>query len=286
MNLRIHNYEILHFPSEDLVISEKGISRITSQALITALNAIKKCNALHTSKTELTEILIKYDLNTETTFDFLEKILVIKKSMTDSYFEKIIIIHDWGNELKNHLSPEISHPIEFYNFPQSQPKLEGSKKYFIFILCKNYSYAPLKNLYFEIAHQAPTSATSIGVVIGNTFTISPPYLFEIGNPCHFCHIDRLEQNDLISPVNNSWSRLLRFCKSQEKPLPLKNLTLLQQSLIFGSIIKHIDLYTKQGTAQRHQDSLFQISHTSLNNGTITEEPLSHWYMCDCLRPNQ
>ncbi|WP_419737583.1 McbB family protein [Pseudomonas sp. COR18] len=205
--------------------------------------------------------------------------------MLNCYFKKITILHDWGDEFEKIAHQELSTPTEIYELTATPPKLDKNKNHFIFILCKTYNYPILKALYFELSHKNPSSAISIGFITGDTFTISPPYIFEIGNPCHFCKIDRPEKNNINDQRDNSWKKLLDLCKSQRKPIPVNEPTLLQKSLIFGSTFEHIKLYTRQATSQRHQDSLFQTMHTNLSNGLITEEPIPHWYMCDCMRPN-
>ncbi|NWA03850.1 McbB family protein [Pseudomonas gingeri] len=284
MNISIQNYEILNFPNEDLIVSERGISKISSLSLLNALKTIKNRNQKNISKEEINEILIENDLDPEAAFSFLEKTLNIKKPISDYFFKKIAIIHDFQeSELEKTLATELYLPVDFHHFPSPTSKIKNKNRKFFFILLNSYDYASLKKLYFEIASNAPQSAISVGSMIGNSFYISPPYIPEIGNPCHFCNVDRLESNDQSSQRENNWIKLLKFFKGRNSPIPPSQHTLLQRSMILGAIANHINFYTTPGNEKRHQDSIFLTSHIDIHKGLITEENLSHWFMCDCLR---
>jgi McbB family protein len=41
MMINIQNYEILNFPTDDLIVSKRGVSRINSPALLAALTKLK-----------------------------------------------------------------------------------------------------------------------------------------------------------------------------------------------------------------------------------------------------
>ncbi|MGY2182750.1 McbB family protein [Pseudomonas agarici] len=286
MNINIHNYEILNFPNEDLVVSEIGISRINSKSLLNALKTIKIRDQCNISKEEINDILIENGLDSSAAFSFLEKILYIKKPISDYFFKKTVIIHDFYNaDLKEILTTELSLPVDYQNFPKNKLHLKITDRYFFFILCKNYDYTQLKKLYFEIASGAPQSSISVGTMIGNFFSISPPYIPEIGNPCHFCNVDRLEINTQSNQRDNNWVRLFNFFKDRSSPIPSCKHSLLQKNIIFGAIADHINFYTTPGHEIRHQDSMFLTSYIDIQKGLITEENIPHWFMCDCLRSN-
>jgi len=284
MNISIHNYEILNFPKENLIVSEIGVSKISSPSLLNALKTIKNRNQSNISKEEINDILVENGLDSEAAFSFMEKALLIKKSIHEYYFKKIIFIHNLNDEaVENILTSEICLPVEFHHISSTTRKLDNNSRDFIFILCKDYDYGRLKKLYFEMASTAPQSALSVGTMIGNFFCISPPYIAEIGNPCHFCNVDRLEFNDQLNPRDSSWIKLFTFFKDRNSPIPSSQHTLLQKSLIFGAVANHINFYTTSKNESCHQDSLFLTSYVDISKGLITEENLSHWFMCDCLR---
>ena len=283
MKLKIQNYEILNFASDNLIASEKGISKINSPSLLAALNVLKSYKNI--TRLKFNEILSNHGLNPVSTYAFLEKALVIREAVDNLYFEKTIIAHDWdqANDLEKLLRSEIRTPLEIEKLSGSLKKIASNKRYFIVILCNNYEYDFIKKIYFDLVSAAPESAISIGYGMGNSYCISQPYLPKIGNPCHFCNIDRLANYEEHQSSNNTWSKLFKFCKSRHIAVPAKPLNILQQSLVIGALIKRIQLFTTADSSRRYQDNILQETHIDLGGAFAKDISTSHWYMCDCLR---
>ena len=146
-----------------------------------------------------------------------------------------------------------------------------------------YNYTKIKDLYFKLAALSPQSAISVAYFTGTNFCISQPYIHEIGNPCHFCTIDRLSSYESTTESKNAWSKLLSFCRLKELAIPSKKLTLLQKNLALGLLIQQIKLYTEDDSNLKYQDSALQSASIDLTNGSISEDSAPHWFLCRCLR---
>lgn len=281
--LNIQSYEILNFHSDNLVISKKGVSKVSSPSLLAALTKLKSYKNI--SRDEFNEILSEHGLNPEAAYDFLEKALSIKEDPGEMYFEKTIVAHDWGKatDLEALLRGEINTPLEIVDISDSLRDVVLSKRYYIVIACMNYDYDFIKKIYFDLVSVAPDSAISVCYRAGNSFCISQPYLPKIGNPCHFCSIDRLINYEDYHSSRNTWSKLLQFCKSRHIAVPAESLNILQRSLVVGAIIKKIKLLTISDSECRYQDNVLQDSYVDFNGNFVRDVSASHWYMCDCLR---
>lgn len=282
MIIKIPNYEILNFDKNSLIISESGISKIHSQPLLNALKKMKTHSAL--TEEDVAEIFAENGLTPNSTFEFLEKALGLKRYENEAYFEKTVIISDWSGkvELERLLTLELSLPLEFRDFSEDFLTSVAGKKYFIVLLCKGYNYQSLKKMYFELAITAPDSAISVCHQIGNVFCIGQPYVRSIGNPCHFCDIDRMANNEKVHPAKGSWAGLLNFCRNNHVEVPTKPLTLYQELIVIAAISRKVKFFTEAGHAKQYQDNILYASYLNLVDGTVAEESSAHWCMCDCL----
>lgn len=86
--INIQNYEILNFPTDDLIVSKRGVSRINSPALLAALTKLK--NYKNISRVTFDEILSDHGLNSDYAYGFLEKALSITEDFSGLYFEKTL----------------------------------------------------------------------------------------------------------------------------------------------------------------------------------------------------
>ncbi len=283
MNLNIHNYEILNFPSYDLLVSRRGISKINSPSLSAALSQLQGNSNI--SQAHLNEVLVKHGLDSTLAYEFLEKALFINNDLSNLYFEKTVVATDWeeSSNLKSLLKSEVSTPLDVCKISDSLQNYILGKRCYLVILCERYDYDFLKKLYFYLAGSVPECAISICYRAGDTFCLSQPYLPRIGNPCHFCSVDRLINYEGYRETKNHWSKLLRFCKGEHIAVPANPLSLLQQSLVVGSLIKKIKLFSGLGSEGRYQDNILQETLVDLNSSSVREVSISHWYMCDCLR---
>ncbi|BCX67472.1 McbB family protein [Pseudomonas izuensis] len=283
MKLNIQSYEILNFTSENLLVSKRGVSKINSLSLLAALSKLQSYRSI--SKAELSDMLSEHGLNPDAAYEFLEKTISIKEATDDLYFEKAVVAHDWGedSDLERLLKCEITTPLEVCESLDSLSDSVLGKNFYIVILCKNYDYDRIKEIYFNLADVAPGSAISIGYRTGSSYCISQPYLPRVGSPCHFCNIDRLMNYEGYKASKNSWSKLLRFCKSKHIAVPVNPLNVLQRSLVVGALIKKIKLLTSPDAERRYQDNILQETHVDFNGAFVRDVSTSHWYMCDCLR---
>lgn len=142
--LNIQSYEILDFNSDNLVVSKKGVSKISSPPLLAALNKLQSYKNI--SRSELNEVLSTHGLNPEPAFDFLEKIISIKDACEDLYFDKTIVAHDWDENinLEELLRSEINTPLEVCSISGLVRDQTLNKKYYIVIMCRNYDYELIK----------------------------------------------------------------------------------------------------------------------------------------------
>lgn len=281
--LNIQNYEILNFQSESLVVSKKGVSKISSPSILAALTKLK--GRTNISKAEFHEILSAHGLNPDSAHEFLERALSIEEDVGQIYFERTIVAHDWSepSDLEAMLRSEINTPLDVCEISRSLKDLVLDKKFYIVIVCVNYDYDFIKKIYFDVIGAAPDSAISMCYRAGKKFCISQPYLPKVGNPCHFCSVDRLLNYEDYRGSTNTWSKLLHFCKSKHIPVPAHSLNILQRSLVAGAIIKKIKLLTSSEGELRYQDNVLQDSYIDFDDGCVREVSSAHWSMCDCLR---
>ncbi|MCJ8203762.1 McbB family protein [Pseudomonas sp. RGM2987] len=281
MKLSISNYELLNFETSNAVVSEKGIARVDSPAMLKLLKELKSVECI--TKSDLNELFANHNLEPTNAYDFLSSAIRINTAKDLNYFESTLIVNNWGetSNLENILSREIEN-LSICSLEDLNLYTPHKKERYIIILCSNYNYADIKKLYFSIAKKWPKSAISVCYGSADLFHISQPYIPEIGNPCHFCTIDKLISNETHSPSVNTWSKLLNFCKGKNINLPRTKPTLLQESLILGAVARVSRLVSGTTTAQKYQDNIFQTTTINLGNGHISQASATHWHLCDCL----
>ncbi|ONH56040.1 McbB family protein [Pseudomonas cedrina] len=282
MNIIIPNYEILNLDKESLVVSDVGISKIHSEPLLNVLRKLKLSNVM--TKVELDEVLAENGLVQNDAFEFLEKIIPFK-CVEEMYFEKTIIIHDWKGkvDVEELFRGELPGCLEFKSFKSGLVDPDKTFRFFIVLLCYSYDYESVKNLYFDLARASPKSAICVCWQMGSVFCIGQPYIPEIGNPCHFCAVDRLINNEAIMPAKNNWSSILSFCRNRQVGIPANALSLYQEMIVVGAVSKKIRFFTEHSDGFKYQDNVLHSSYLQLVDGQVFEESNSHWYMCDCLR---
>ncbi|EJM12780.1 hypothetical protein PMI22_05226 [Pseudomonas sp. GM21] len=283
MNLKIHNYNILNFESQNILISEKGVARVNSPTLLKVIAKLKDKKTI--TEDELYKLFHEHNLDKGDAYLSLKTLLGLDAEKEPAYFKKTFVIHDWENhdELKLLISSELPEAVVVSQISESNLNLELNAKNFFLLLCKDYDYKKIKEHYFKLSTDHPESAISVAYTAGNHFIISQPYLPKIGSPCHFCTIDRLIENETYHPSSNSWSRLLDFCRSKKTFTPAPPLSMYQKALVVGALIQKIKLITGKSNTYRYQDNILQETTLSLNNGKIEECCTAHWCMCDCLR---
>lgn len=280
MNIHISNYEILNFTNSTFTVSTKGVSRITSENMVSALEELKQKREKLLSREEITEILKRHGLAPQEAYDFLSSALSLNPVKT-CYFDHIRIIHDWPSKAITILSDEMDNAI-MDNINNFNTARLSDKPCFIAILLENYNYTTLKDLYFSIAEASPTSAIMVCHRENSNFSISPPFIPEIGNPCYFCRIDRLINYERCENSRDGWDKLLAFCKDDGCPVPAQALTTLQRHWIVGNIITAIKAYTDSEHGVFCQDSALTGLMVQLVNGSCTTSTTAHWGMCECL----
>lgn len=250
MNITIPSYEILNLESEDLIVSELGISRIHSKPLLSVLR--KLSSRLVMAEDEINEVFSEHGLMPSCAFDFLEAAVGLRRDVGEIYFKKTIFVSDWNGrvELEKLLRSELSTCIELLGFSDDLLSLVAGKQYFIVLLCESYDYHAIKKIYFELAISAPESAISVCHRMGDVFCIGQPYMRSIGNPCHFCSVDKVINSERISPARNSWAKIMEICRVNHIEVPSKTLTLYQEIVTLGAIIRKVRFYTELGNSKR------------------------------------
>jgi len=283
MNLNIHNYEILNFTTDHIVISKKGISKIRSASLLGVIRKLHNKNNI--TKEELNVLFTDHGLDCDDAYSTLDKILTIKVESDNRYFDEVIVAHDWErtDDLNHMLRTELSGPLSICALQDLNKHISADKNKLIFLMCHQYDYQKLKNLYFDITRSYPGNAISVCYSKGDVYILGQPHIPEIGNPCHFCVIDRLLSNEKYKKSNNTWSNLLNFCQEKSKSVPSAEVSLLHRMFIIGALIKKIKLLTGNSQKKRYQDNVLTETTVSLTDGSSGESSISHWCMCDCLR---
>lgn len=281
MNIIVPDYEILNFDTESLIVSDFGISKIHSEGLLKVLRQLQLSNGV--TRAEIDGMLSDNGLNISDAFGFLERVIPFK-TIGEMYFEKIIVVHEWEGKADFELifRRELSDELEFKGFSSDLVDLVAGVRCFIVLVCQSYDYDSLKKVYFDLAEASPQSAISVSWSMGDFFCIGQPYIAEAGSPCHFCTVDRLVNNHAFMPGGNSWGKVLAFCKGKHISVPSKVMSLYQELVVIGSIIRKIKFFTEVGSAKKYQDNVLHLTYLQLSDGRIFEEPNSHWYMCDCL----
>lgn len=285
MKLSIQNYNLLNFNCDNIVISQKGVSRVNSPSLLEVIRRLN--NRSYITDNELFGLFAEHKPDQEEAFQSLEKILDLQAEKDIIYFKNIIVAHDWedSTQFESLLLGELPSSTSICKMSELAQKITGGVHSYIVLACKNYEYSELKKTYFQITSSHPENAISICYSNGDNYVIGQPYLPTIGNPCHFCSIDRLINHETYKPSKNTWTSLLSFCRSKHIPIPSPHQSLYQKCLIVGAIIQKIKLVTGETGVCRFQDNILQETTLSLSNGHVSESSISHWCMCDCLRVN-
>ncbi|MFS2198867.1 McbB family protein [Pseudomonas sp. Pseusp3] len=285
MNLIYSEYDIINLPNESLIISSYGVSKTASTKLLSVLQELKKQNKTSITETLLNDTISKQKLQKKAAHLFLQNAIGLKPEPSEIYFKKALIAHDCIEieEFKTTINQELTCEYIISENIESLTEQAKGNSYFIIIMCMQYDYIKLKKLYFSLADAAPCSAISLAYLNGNIFHIDQPYVPSIGNPCHFCMIDRQLNYEKCINSQNSWTTLLRFCIERNVTLPSQKLSALQRSMAIGAIVKKIKLHTEHGSEFRYQDNVFTSTTVDLIKGSITEEPSPHWHSCNCLR---
>lgn len=283
MTLIISEFEIIKLKEHTIIISEKGVTNIQSRPLIKALHKLRTLVSTQQTKKDILHLLEKFHLNSDEAFSFLEQAIHIK-AVTEKHFKKIIIAHEWSYELDSLLNSELKEAFIALPINENLTKQTQLSESFVMIMPKKYDHHKIKTIYFDIAKKHPTCCLCVALRTGDSFYISQPYLPNIGGPCHFCNFDNIARTEHIRPTVNNWSSLFNFCTDSHIALPEQSMTRLQFALMTGLLVERIKLWTCPGYGHRTQDRIMLSSHINLFNGHITEEHVTHWQMCDCLRP--
>lgn len=285
MDLIFSEYDMISLPNESLIVSSHGASKTNSKKLIKLLRELKDQHQASITEASFNNLVLRNKLQQKSVYAFLQNAIGLKPQPSEIFFKKALIAHDWmeNKEFKSMISQELTCEYEIVEELDSLLELAKGNAYFIKIICMQYDYAKLKKLYFNLADLAPCSAISVAYLSGNIFRIDQPYIASIGNPCHFCLIDRQLNYEKCNKTRNSWSALLNFCIERNIVLPSQNLNLLQRSLAIGAIARKIKLHTEHGSEFRYQDNALSSMTIDLNKGSITEELCPHWHSCNCLR---
>ncbi|SKB01969.1 McbB family protein [Pseudomonas extremaustralis] len=281
MNIIVPSYEILNFETESLVISDMGVVKVHSQPLLAALRQLKVSNV--TTRAEFDALLSGNGLNPKSAFDFLESVIPFR-TVEDVYFEKTVVVHAWKGrtDFEGLFTQELAGALEFVEFSSDVVASTQGLRCFVVLLCHSYDYDQVKKIHFDLAKASPQSAISVCWPMGGFFCIGQPYIAEIGNPCHFCTVDRLINNESIKRTKNNWASVLEFCRNKHVNIPSKALSLYEETVVIGAIIKRIKFFTELGVVRKYQDDILYVSYVQLSDGKVFEESNSHWCMCDCL----
>ena len=281
MNISIPNYEILNFETESLVISDMGVSKVHSQPLLKALRQLKLSSWM--TKDEVDEVLSENGLEADSAFECLKGMIPFR-AVEEIYFEKTVIGHSLRKRryFEKIFRQELSGILEFKEFSGDVVESIRGGRCFVVLVCQFYDYNSIKKLHFELAKASPQSAISVCWPMGGFFCIGQPYIAEIGNPCHFCTVDRLANDQSVKHSKSNWASVLAFCKDKHVSIPFKALSLYQEMIVIGAIIRKVKFFTEIGVARKYQDDILYVTYLQLSDGRIFEESNSHWYMCDCL----
>ncbi|WP_449431833.1 McbB family protein [Pseudomonas putida] len=282
-SLKICNYEILNFESDPLIYSSHGITKITDTHLAQALRKINERNKNEASIEFIQETLSREGLCVESAIEFLKSIAVLAHDTPQPYLQRTIVFCDWQltpnmpniSDTLNPMKIEIR-DLDYTYLPEHKIPT------FFILLTRALDHKKLRTTYRKIVENNSASAISIGIISGNYFHLTEPFIPAIKNPCAFCTIDRIIHYETIKPSHHRWSRLLVFCQKRDLPLPTIEVEALHNALIFGTVLKAAKRLTTPHTVKTTQDKTLQSLTVNLETGYIKEEPSVHWWMCDCL----
>ena len=285
MNIKICDYEVINFDNCTLVMSEKGLSTITSPIILQVLEEIRPYVNQNITAKKLENILESKPLDTGEAIAFLHRCLNIVECPVSAPYEKIIFICD--SEIESSIIDVTRSETKLATTTVAANKLDlemiKGSRCFVVILQSHYNYHSLKTLYFNIAKAAPKSAVIVGYYTPDHYCVTQPYSFETGNPCHFCQADRLINYETKNSSKNNWAHLLKFSSEHDYRIPSRTHTTLQKALAVNLLINRIKLFTTNSNAKRHQDLVLALTYINLLTGKIDEEIVSHWVLCQCQR---
>lgn len=93
MKLSISNYELLNFENANAIVSEKGIARIDSPAMLKLLKELKSVECI--TKSDLNELFANNNLEPTNAYNFLTSAIHINTAKDINYFKSTLIAHDW-----------------------------------------------------------------------------------------------------------------------------------------------------------------------------------------------
>lgn len=275
------DFELIALSEETLIISTNRTSKTRNPMIFKILSSIKK--------DKITEDLLykeikKLNLPHKETMSFLLKSINLRKDPDQAWFDKVIILNDGllTPPLMQHIAEAIDPPVEYTSKISEVARLAKNYVSFILLTPQNMSYTTLKHFYFEIAYSSTNSAICVGYIQAEKYCLSAPFIPEIGNPCHFCSLDRIIGLERTADSESGWPKLLKLCKDNNISMPARELDILESSLVAGSIIKKIKFYMGHSGSSRHQTEAFNSLSIDLRNGSILEESTPHWAMCDCI----
>jgi McbB family protein len=285
MIIKINSFEISRLDPGDIVISEKGITRIKSGEILDLLLILKTVVDTDLKLSWVVKHIRNFGLPEEDTLKFLEAILSITKQPKRLPYEKIILVHDESadDDTLSILSSEISLPHLLINIRDYSTDLVSDRICLIVFMATHYNYEQQHSMFFSTAKKSPKSGIIISHYTPNSYRVSQPYFPEIGNSCHFCCTDRLLSYQTKEAGKNSWSQLLLFSKKTGANIPASSLSLLNRSMAMGILADRINLLTCHSLRKRHQDSVLSSASIIFRNGSIIEEVVPHWHLCRCIR---
>ncbi|WP_081645828.1 McbB family protein [Litchfieldella anticariensis] len=278
MPLVIEGFDLLYKGQSTILISNKGITKINSAKMVSFLDSIRAEGDIEES--EFNCRAKAYGIESQSAKDFIGHSIGLKEAK-DYYFEKTIIISQSESQvLRSAIDDELKQDVEWRTHSDD---LSGfGPRSFFFISGLPYDYRRIKSTFFNLAECYPSSAICVGYLEKKEYVISSPHIPELGNPCHFCEIERTLNHEKGVPSKNDWSKLLTFCREYELEAPTLNLSLMEKAYISGAISRKINLHTHTFKTYRYQDSCLPQCRTDLTNGTYREEVIPHWYLCDCI----
>lgn len=276
--IEVEDFDVLDHSGFDIVVSGKGITKITDPEISTCIREINKKNRIE--KEKLFSMSQKITDNPSGFENFLDDIIGIKKKL-ENYFKRNVIIYKSPDIIfTQEIKDESSSNFDVINI-NNMNKINFEDNTFFLILAIPYNYKEIKNIFLNLKKRYPNSAISIAYIENRDFVISTPHISHLGNPCHFCNIDN-KISGLNNRVEDNWSKMLSFCQENDIDIPIKNIKLLDKAYISGAIIKKISSYNKNNQEMRHQDRCLPQVRLDLNTGRYEEEIIPHWPACDCI----
>lgn len=284
MPIRFHNYQILNFENSMLLGSGKGVNKITHKALQDALQEIKKIGPDALYEHQTSEILGKYDLNISEAIAYLKKVLPYETDARSPIYTQIVIF--MKPETKTHFQTHLdfsSGPCKLtYEEPYADKVLLDDHKNTLFLIIEEQlDPEKLRPFYYSLASVFPTAGIMTGFFTPGFFTLTAPFIAEVGNPCLFCRLLRLQHYEEQRPGESAWTRLLAFASKSQTTVLTDSPTRWHVALA-GLLARERVLKFTSTQSFMSQDSGMFSSTIDLMSGRILEESTSHWQLCDCL----